>query len=62
MIAIYRERHRDVITGPAGTEETTGNWTTRQIEEFPSMISIEGLSIIVITLNKAVRQFLFKLL
>jgi hypothetical protein len=34
---------------------------TRQIDDFPSITSIEGLSMIVITLNKAVRQFLFKL-
>jgi hypothetical protein len=33
------------------TEETTGTWSTRQIEEIPSNISIHGASITVTALN-----------
>jgi hypothetical protein len=36
-------------------DAAAGTPRTRQIDDFPSITSIEGLSIIVITLNKAVR-------
>jgi hypothetical protein len=50
----HADRHtaRDAITEPEGTEETTGNGSTRQIEEIPSIISIKGALIIVITLTR----------
>ena len=48
----YRHTPRAVITEPERTEETTGTWSTRQIEQISSIISIKCASITVITLTR----------